>query len=133
MLDKTDEFSFVLKPSKLKDAGVGVFATHDIRSGTKLALNKEGGEHRIMNAADVPEALQHFSIALEDGRCKVPLAFNHLWIVWYLNHSDIAAAKLNLHDGAYYACKDIKAGEEILINYNAPEEPRMLKKDYYNK
>jgi len=28
--DKTDEFSFVLKPAQY---GVGVFATHDIKAG----------------------------------------------------------------------------------------------------
>lgn len=34
-LDKTDEFSFILKPSEY---GIGVFATHNIKKDTYLRL-----------------------------------------------------------------------------------------------
>src|SRR5262245_41588622 len=38
--EETNEFSFVLKPSKI--AGVGVFATHDIPKGAILNFWKQG-------------------------------------------------------------------------------------------
>jgi len=42
--NKTDEFSFVIKPSK---HGVGVFAAHGIRSGTYLRLFHEENEESV--------------------------------------------------------------------------------------
>ena len=133
MKDYTDEFSFVLKPSTIAGAGVGVFAAHGIKSGAKLALNKEGGETRILNTHEIPEAFKHFSIALPDGKRKAPLAFNHLWIVWYLNHSDSPNAQFNETENSYYSTKDIPEGDEILIDYNAFNEPIEIKEDYYKK
>ncbi len=133
MKDYTDEFSFVLKPSPIPNAGVGVFATHDIKYDTKLVMNKEGGESRVLNNDDIPDALKHISIALDDGKRKAPKEFNHLWIVWYLNHSDHPNAKLDTVRNNYYSTKDINAGEEILIDYNAFDEPKETKADYYGK
>lgn len=119
MKNYTDEFSFVLKPSSIKDAGIGVFALHAIKSGTKLALNKDGGESRILEASEIPEGLKHFSIALPNGKRKAPKEFNHLWLVWYLNHSDNPNSELNEADNNYYAKKDVNEGDEILVDYNA--------------
>ncbi len=53
-----------------------------------------------------------------------------------MNHSEDANAirgENNNPDRKYqwYAARDIKAGEEILINYNSLEEPEESKKDYY--
>lgn len=132
--DQTDEFSFVLKPSSIPNAGVGVFALHGIKAGTKLMINKEGGESRVMDINDIPEPLRHFGIALPElpeGKRKVPKEFNHLWFVWFLNHSDNPNAELREKDNAYYSTKDIQADEEILIDYNAFREPDEVKADYY--
>ena len=43
--DKTDEFSFILKPAQY---GVGVFATHDIKAGTSLRLFGDETDISIM-------------------------------------------------------------------------------------
>lgn len=131
MKNYTDEFSFVLKLSTIPNAGVGVFAVHDIAAGTKLAMNKDGGESRVLDADAIPEPLRHISIVLEDGKRKAPKEFNHLWIVWYLNHSDNPNAALNTEVNNYCALRDIFAGQEILIDYNAFEEPEKVKADYY--
>lgn len=134
MKDYTDEFSFMLKPSSIPGAGIGVFAVHGIKSETMLKINKEGGESRILDINDIPEPLRHFGIALPElpeGKRKVPKEFNHLWFVWYLNHSDNPNAELREGENAYYSTKDIQAGEEILIDYNAFGEPHDVKADYY--
>ena len=131
MLDYTNEFSFVLKPSSIQNGGIGVFATHAIKSGTKLMLNKEGGESRMVDPDYIPEALKHFCIVLQNGKLKAPREFNHLWIVWYLNHSKYPNAELNQQENNYFAIKDIQEGEEILINYNAFNEPAGAKQDFY--
>ena len=131
MKNYTDDFSFILKPSTVPNAGVGVFAVHGIRSGTKLVLNKEGGESRVLKMDEIPEILQQYTIALGDGIRKAPQAFNHMWIVWYLNHSDTPNAELNQKENDYYAIRDILAGEEILIDYKVFHEPEGEKDSFY--
>lgn len=133
MQNYTDEFSFVLKPSTIKDAGVGVFAVHGIKSGTKLALNKEGGESRVLDPKKIPEGLKHISIVLPNSMRKSPKEFNHMWVVWFLNHSDTPNAALNQIENNYYSIKDIREGEEIFIDYNAFPQPEEVKDDYYKK
>ena len=131
MKDYTDEFSFVLKVSSIPGVGIGVFATHGIKANTKLNMNKEGGESRILDDSEIPEELKHFRIFLPDGKRKVPKEFNHIWIVWYLNHSHTPNAGPDPEKNDYYSLRDIEAGEEILVDYNIFEEPDELKADYY--
>lgn len=133
MKNTTDEFSFVLKPSNIPDAGVGIFAVHDIAKGTKLALMPDGGERRKIQRKKVPEELQHFCIATEDDSLYGPSQFNHLWIVWYINHSDEPNVWMDPEKRIYYAKRDIKSGEEICTDYNSFNEPEDKKESYYKK
>lgn len=105
---------------------------HDVSGGTKLELMPNGGEFRMLKKDDVPDALKHFVIEIGKGKCKAPKVFNHLWIVWYINHSDSPNIELRLPENNYYALRDIKAGEELFTNYNAFEEPSELKEGYYS-
>lgn len=130
-MDYTDEFSFILKPSTIINAGIGVFATHDIKNNTKLALNKDGGESRVLDKEDIPEEFKGMTITINENKLKAPKEFNHLWIVWYVNHSNQPNAELNSTENNYYSIKDIKAGEEILINYNSFNEPDGRKELFY--
>ena len=129
MRDYTDEFSFILNPS---DYGIGVFAVHDIKAGTKLMLHDDG-EVRVLKRENIPEEFHRFCIYVDDEHCNVPRMFNRMSIVWYLNHSDAPNAKANPDDDWYYATRDIRAGEEVLIDYNNLSEPEDLKEDYYRK
>ena len=131
MKDSTDEFSFVVKPSSIPKAGVGVFATHDIKAGTRLAMNKEGGDSRVMDDKDIPEDLKHFGVVIEGGKRKVPKEFNHLWLVWFLNHSDDPNIELRMPENNYYSIKDIFRGDELLTDYNKFAEPPEAKEAYY--
>lgn len=134
MKETTNEFSFILKPA---EHGVGVFALHDIKKGTHLRLfvDEETTKHeaRVMKKEGVPEAFQGH--CLDRGETMVcPPDFGAMPIGWYINHS----AESNIEPGPnpnshrryrWYASRDIRAGEELLINYNALEEPG---KYFYN-
>lgn len=129
--DKTTEFSFILKPS---ENGIGVFAAHDIKAGTYLRFF--GGETEstdvsvVRKKEDVPEFFRQYCVDRGDTlRC--PRDFGCMEIGWHLNHSKAPNAYHHNYD--YYALRDIKAGEEILIDYNTLEEPKEAKEDYYFK
>jgi SET domain-containing protein len=130
MRTETDEFSFIVKPSTIPGAGVGVFATHDIKEGTKLRLfGEEGaGDDRVRKKSDVPE--EFLSLCVLNGNEVVTGSdFGHLYIGWYMNHSKQPNA---VHRGDHYcAVRDIVAGEEILIDYNALGEPEESKEAFY--
>lgn len=134
------EFSFMLKPSPL--GSVGVFATHDIPKGT-LLFNKNF-EIRTMKVKDVPTPLLQYCIYISDDECLCPGRFDRMEIGWYLNHSSTpniakksevshAEAVENTKERTVHAIQDIKAGDEILIDYNYLDEPEHLKEDYYRQ
>lgn len=134
--DETNEFSFVLRPSP---HGVGVYATHDILSGTHLRLfsDEKEFENRIrkMNKAEIPEDLLIYCMARED-HYLCPPDFGAMPIGWYLNHSSspnavIGYSKQKHSKYQWYSLRDINQGEEILIDYNSLEEPENQKESYY--
>ncbi len=138
------EFSFMLKPSAL--GGVGVFATHDIPQGTHL-FNQQFNQQfqlRTMKTKDVPAPLVKYCIYLNDEECLCPERFDRMEIGWYINHSstpNIARKHPLGHateirdnkdkERIIFATQDIKAGDEILIDYNGLAEPEHLKEDFY--
>lgn len=129
-MDKTDQFSFIIKPSK--DKGVGVFALHDIDADIWLALKPRGESVGIkLQRQDIPKELIGYCVANQDGTWNCPAEFNHMHMVWYLNHSDKPNAEKRA-DG-YYAITRIKNGDEILIDYNSLDEPDDAKKAFYKK
>lgn len=127
--EKTNEFSFLLAPSPV--AGIGVFATHEIKKDTELRLfvNEE------------PRFIPYDSILLEVPMVKnfcvwycvedtngyyCPQDFGAMDIGWYLNHSKDPNAYHK--DFTFYALRKIEQGEEILIDYETlSEEPFLLK------
>ena len=125
----TNEFSFVLKPSAISGAGIGVFAVHGIVKGTRLCI-ADSSDLRTFIKKDVPKELLKLCIILKDGLCICPKKFNHAWIGWYVNHSHNPNTEM-LEKESYYATRDISAGEEILIDYNIFNEPEEFKEDYY--
>lgn len=130
MLKKTNEFSFILKPSQ---HGVGVFATEDIKKDTHLRLfgDNETIDLRslIRNKKDVPEVFQGHCI--DRGEQLIcPVDFGQMHVGWYLNHSRNANTYPD-SDYKWYAKHDIKAGDEITIDYNLLEEPEKNKPHYY--
>lgn len=114
---KTDQFSFILRPSGIE--GIGVFATHNIAKGSYLRLfspservkiRKENEKHRVF--------LHRYSVELK-GEFHGPEDFGRMSIGWYLNHRARPNAEHRKY--RYYATRDIRAGEEITINYDTLE------------
>ncbi len=130
MRSETDEFSFILKPSKY---GIGVFATHDIKKGTFLRTfgDAKKFEERVTKRKreDIPEEFRGYCHFGEEYYL-CPLDFGSMHIGWYLNHS-AEDANTESRDTFWYAKRDIKKGEEILIDYNLLGEPEELKEEFY--
>ncbi|HEX5430176.1 MAG TPA: SET domain-containing protein [Patescibacteria group bacterium] len=130
MASETNEFSFLLKPAKY---GIGVFAVHDIAKGTQLRMfeNEEGlsAESLARDKASVPDQFRGYCLDWGD-KLICPPDFSQMSIGWYLNHSQNPNAVRNA-DYKWFALQDIKAGEEITIDYNTLEEPEEVKEDYY--
>lgn len=125
-MSMTTEFSFVLKPS---EHGVGVFAVHDISKGEHLRLFPNESEPRTCVANQVPELFQEYCL----GRGETllcPEDFGCMSIGWYLNHSSNPNAVPD-EELRWYALRDIRAGEEIVIDYNSLKEPPEDRADYY--
>lgn len=138
------EFSFILKPSLLSSLDIGVFATHDIAAGTLLV--DKGHKIRILKIKDIPAEFIKYCTFINDDECVVPERFDRMEIGWFIHHSDVPNIASNesvfkdfdIRNGvipaySFYAIKDIKAGDEILIDYNYLNEPEHLKDDYYKK
>ena len=129
-MKKTTEFSFLLKPS---EHGVGVFAAEDIAKDTHLRLfgDKESVELRslLRKKEDVPTQFQSYCMSRgNDLIC--PKDFGCMNVGWYLNHSTTPNAYPD-SDLKWYASRDIKTGEEIMIDYRVLNEPEEDKEDFY--
>jgi len=108
------------------------FAVHDIKAGTYLRLF--GGETEttdvlvLRNKENVPEFFRQYCIDRSET-LLCPKDFGCMEVGWYLNHSKTPNAYHRNYN--FYALRDIKAGEEITVNYNTLEEPEEAKEDYY--
>ena len=130
-MNQTNDKSFRLNTSTITGAGVGVFALHNIDSNVWLALKPKERVGVDVKKEDVPKELLDYCIENADGTYACPTEFNHMHIVWYLNHSDEPNAEQR-EDG-YYSVKPITGGEEITIDYNQFHEPRVAKVKYDNQ
>lgn len=130
MENKTSEFSFILKPS---EHGVGVFAVTDIKKDSHLRLfgDAETIDLRslVRKKDEVPEIFRTY--CMDRGEELIcPTDFGHMQVGWYLNHSD-SPNTYSDSDYKWYALRDIKAGEEITIDYNSLGEPEEGKESFY--
>lgn len=128
MENTTTEFSFILKPAK---HGVGVFAAHNIKSETYLRIfgdeDAKNDVSVIRNKKDIPVSFRQYCV--DDGEIlHCPKDFGCMEVGWHLNHSKNPNAYHRAYE--YYALRDIKAGEEITIDYNTLEEPEGAKDDF---
>jgi uncharacterized protein len=128
-MKKTDKHSFILKPSTIPNAGVGVFALHDIDKDTYMELFLPDFQEEILAPKNVPEELRGYCLDLPDGKLLCPKLFNRLDIGNYINHSKEANLRYEKGKG-YSASRDIKKGEELFANYNELGEPDSAKERY---
>lgn len=133
MRSTTDEFSFMVKPSTIPEAGVGLFAMHDIAAGTELAVEPKDETYVTRRPEEVPKAFWGLCEFTQDGMLYGPRYFNRLSVEAFINHSDDPNTKYREEEGTtgHFALRDIKAGEEILMDYRDLNEPSALKEAYF--
>jgi len=132
MRTSTDELSFFLKVSTIPGAGIGVFALHDIASGVWLEVIPRGYQARKFKAHELPDELRSYCIAKGNDIYTCPRQFNRMEIGWYMNHSPESNVDWDDDLDGYVSTRPIRAGEELLINYNLFEEPTEKKSAYYS-
>ena len=111
---RTDQYSFVLRPSGIE--GIGVFAVHNIAKGTYLRLFSPAERVKIRKESGKHAAFLHrYSVEL-GGMFHGPEDFGRMSVGWYLNHASRPSAEHRAY--RYYAKRNIRAGEELTINYN---------------
>jgi SET domain-containing protein len=122
----------MLKPSQINDAGVGVFVLHDVAKGTFLDIWTPDEPTRLFDTEEVPPELIRYCVAKQDGKWECPFKFNQLAFAWFLNHSINPNATF-IDDKGTFAITDIRAGEEITIDYDVLNEPNNLRENFYQK
>lgn len=137
MKKETNEFSFILKPSKIPNAGVGIFALHDIAKDTRLRvfgdqIEDDVDRARLFEERDVPTELLSYCVHKENNVVACPNDFGKMEVGWYMNHSTNPNVRRE-KEKWFFAIRDIKNGEELLIDYNTLGDPKEAIEDYYRK
>jgi SET domain-containing protein len=117
---KTNMYSYMLRSSPI--GGVGVFALHNIKKGTVLHVftpnEKTTTKYKSTNQSK-NKMYDHFCVYdAKTSSYFCPANFTRLSIGWYLNHSESPSAVPTEGDSDYKAARNIRAGEEITIDYH---------------
>jgi SET domain-containing protein len=106
--------------------GIGVFALQDIPSGCRSMFSKANEQEQWIpiTKTEVEKLPAHAKALIEnyclydDENYFVPdYGFKKMDLVNFLNHSDIPNV-ISINDGEFFeAIRDIKQGEELLIDY----------------
>jgi hypothetical protein len=121
-----------LKPSKVHEGGVGVFAIRRIRKGTHIFHGDEDTEFADLDKSGVAgispelrELYEDFCIIRNHGQLyRCPKNFNLMTISWYLNEPR-KGEQPNVRcgdDDLFYALRDIEPGEELTVDYKTYNE-----------
>ena len=107
----------MLKPSKISDAGVGIFTTKPIKKGCTVPLFADG-DGRLVNRIDDDDTyfVRRFAIVVDDG-WWCPQNWHRMSIGWYVNHGDVPNVIADDDGSSFHAARYIKGGEEIYIDY----------------
>ncbi|HMO60557.1 MAG TPA: SET domain-containing protein-lysine N-methyltransferase [Ferruginibacter sp.] len=114
----------MLRPSPVD--GIGVFAIRDIPKGCRNMFSPPGKDDDwivVPKTAieNLPAASRHlvetYCLFDADNYFVPKDGFKKMDLVYFLNHSD-EPNTCSVNDGEYFeTLRDIKAGEELLINY----------------
>jgi SET domain-containing protein len=119
-LDNGDytQFSLILRASSIE--GVGVFATHTLRSGVELFTGWEDSS-KIYSEEEAQSLGELKKYLCRYGSSYIgPAKWDNMHLSWFLNHSknpNIAATSGVM--GKYYTLREIQKGEELSIDYNS--------------
>jgi SET domain-containing protein len=119
-----DNTYIMLRPSPI--AGIGIFVVQDIDKGCRDMFSKSNStDHWIKLSKKEVEALplhakrmvENYCLYDEDHYFVPDYGFKKMDISLFLNHSETPNI-LSINDGEYFeAIRDIKVGEELLIDY----------------
>ncbi len=114
----------MLKPSPVE--GIGVFAIRDILKGCREMFSKPDADEEWISitkkdVADLPEharlLIGNYCLFDADHYFVPGQGFKKIDLALFLNHSGTPNI-ISIEDGDYFeASRDIKAGEELLIDY----------------
>jgi len=122
-----------LRPSRVHQGGVGVFAIRNIRKDELIFLG-DNEEIRWVDKASfknepkaIRELYKDFPI-IKRSRYGCPLNFNRLTVAWYINEprkGDRPNVRCETAQAEYefYALRNIKAGEELTVVYDYSDPP----------
>jgi SET domain-containing protein len=117
-----DDTFVMLKSSDVH--GVGVFAIRDIPRGCRNIFSKGIGEWIKLPIAEVEtlpahskELIETYCLFDEESYFVPDYGFKVMDLVNYLNHSHTPNVQSVNEGEIFEAIRDIKAGEELLINY----------------
>ncbi len=116
------EMFITLRPSATH--GIGVFALVDIPKGCRKMFSQGMGEWVKLTYEEVKtlpqqsiDLIENFCLYDEEGYFVPEYGFKLMDLVVYLNHSDTPNI-ISINEGEYFeAIKDIKAGEELFVDY----------------
>jgi SET domain-containing protein len=123
LLNELQQETYVaLKPSPVH--GIGVFAICDIPKGCRTIFSKAVGEWIKLSFVEVEQLPAHSRTLIEtyclydETHYFVPdYGFKLMDLVLYLNHS-AEPNIISINEGEQFeALRDIKEGEELLVNY----------------
>ena len=119
-----DHTYIMLKPSPIE--GIGIFAVQDIAKGCREMFSRPDiNDNWITLSKEEVQTLPPHAKFMVENYCLydkehyfIPdYGFKKIDIALFLNHSDTPNI-LSVNDGDYFeAMRDIKAGEELLIDY----------------
>jgi len=115
----------MIKPSPIQ--GIGVFALQDIPKGCRSMFSKARKSHEeyiCITKADVEKLPAHsrtlvetYCLYDEDNYFVPDCGFKKMDLVYFLNHADHGNI-ISINDGEFFeAVRDIKKGEELVIDY----------------
>jgi len=111
-----------LKPSRIKNAGVGVFSIAKIPKNTDPFQGCDT-KLRIMSSEEFHSLDDERQKMIRDfcyyssGNWRVPLNFNKIDISWYVNSSENPNLEFDTETGKYNTIRDIDIDEELTYNY----------------
>ena len=109
-----------LKPSRLHDAGIGVFAVRRIPKNTKVFAGENEeifwrGEASLPRKGELRRLYDDFAI-IKGKSYGCPTSFNRLTPAWYLNESKEPNVRCD-ENYDFYSLREIKADEELTVDY----------------
>lgn len=124
LAELTNNTYVMLRPSPIE--GVGVFAIRDIPKGCRDMFSKPDANDEWITVPknEVDNLPPHAQFIVgnyclyDDDNYFIPgNGFKKIDLSLFLNHADIANV-ISINDGDYFeAVRDIKAGEELLVDY----------------